>query len=154
MARNDVKARNDYAVEEIRDKKTINGKVHYQIKWSGYRKCTWEPAKNLKCPELVAEFEENFEEKVAAPLDTYEVEKITATRMVRNKPQYKVKWKGYSDSESMWEPLENVENLPALRSFEASQKKRKRTEKPSTSTSPEIKKRSTNRQLTFDAVSV
>ena len=40
----------------------------------------------------------------------YGVEKITDSRVVKNKIQYLVKWVGYPESESTWEPEANVRN--------------------------------------------
>jgi hypothetical protein len=48
-----------YEVEEILDKKTINGRTYYQIKWKGYpvEQSTWEIQSNLKfVKELIKEF--------------------------------------------------------------------------------------------------
>jgi hypothetical protein len=40
----------------------------------------------------------------------YEVEAIRGRRLFRNKVQYLVKWKGFSEKENTWEPLSNVVN--------------------------------------------
>ena len=39
----------EYEVEKIIDKRIINGKLEYKIKWVGYpmSQCTWEPIRNL-----------------------------------------------------------------------------------------------------------
>ena len=51
---------NEYFVERILDKKTVNGKVYYFVKWEDYpiSQSTWEPIKNLrKSMDLIYEFE-------------------------------------------------------------------------------------------------
>lgn len=40
----------------------------------------------------------------------WEVEYIKDSRVYRNKLQYLVKWKGYPQEESTWEPYENLEH--------------------------------------------
>jgi len=52
-----------FEVEEIRDKRSgKRGKVEYLIKWKGYAEIenTWEPAENLQCYGMIAEFEEKY----------------------------------------------------------------------------------------------
>lgn len=54
-----------YSVERILQKrKTRGGGIQYLLKWRGYtdNENTWEPKKNLGCPELVADFERNLKE--------------------------------------------------------------------------------------------
>lgn len=49
-----------FEVEEIRDKRSgKRGKIEYLIKWKGYAELenTWEPAENLQCFGMIAEFE-------------------------------------------------------------------------------------------------
>ena len=48
-----------YNIERIIDRRYINGKFEYKIKWEGYpmSQCTWEPLKNLEMAiELVEEY--------------------------------------------------------------------------------------------------
>ena len=44
----------------------------------------------------------------------YEVEEITGKKISKKGIFYKVKWKGYSSSESTWEPKENLTNVEEL----------------------------------------
>jgi Chromo (CHRromatin Organisation MOdifier) domain len=46
------------------------------------------------------------------------VENIMQDRRVRGKREFLVHWKGYSQHDSTWEPLCNVEGLQALIDFE------------------------------------
>ncbi|KAF9815633.1 hypothetical protein IEO21_04423 [Rhodonia placenta] len=46
--------------------------------------------------------------------EEYEVERIKDSRIFWRQLQYLVKWKGYNDSHTSWEPARNVANAPAL----------------------------------------
>ena len=50
---------NQYEVEKVLNKRKKRGRVHYLVKWLGYRDedNTWEPEDNLDCDEKIAEFE-------------------------------------------------------------------------------------------------
>ena len=49
-----------YNIEKILERRVVNGKFQYKIKWEGYpmSQCTWDPLKNLESvKELVEEFD-------------------------------------------------------------------------------------------------
>ena len=48
-----------YEVEKLLRKRKEGGRVHYLVKWLGYRDedNTWEPEDNLDCDEKIEEFE-------------------------------------------------------------------------------------------------
>jgi hypothetical protein len=48
----------EYQVEEILDCRLVRNATRYLIKWEGYphSENTWEPKRNLSCPELLADF--------------------------------------------------------------------------------------------------
>lgn len=44
----------------------------------------------------------------------FEVEKVIDKRFVKGRPEYKVKWKGYSEGESTWETAGNLSSIYEL----------------------------------------
>ena len=72
---------------------------------------------------------------------SYEVEDILDKKIDNGKIFYKVKWLGYSLSESTWEPESNLGQAPDIvRSFEMNLLKKKKNKLPENNLKPKIKK--------------
>lgn len=59
-----------FEVQKILDKKTVNGEIKYLLKWKGYsdRDNSWVKESKLDCSILVAAFEKNRIENILGML--------------------------------------------------------------------------------------
>ena len=71
----------------------------------------------------------------------YEVENILKKRIIKGKKEYLIKWKGYPENESTWEPLSHLRYIQyMIKEFEDKLKKENEEEKKEISENKEEKK--------------
>jgi len=77
------------------------------------------PVVGVKIKEEMKEETGEENEETEEKEKDFEVEKIMGRRQVRGRLQYLVKWRGFSEEENSWEPVENLDCPDKIGLFEA-----------------------------------
>ena len=104
MSDNDI-----YYIERILDKRKVNGKYEYKIKWEGYplNQSTWEPLENLQTAmELVNEFDKVYEQQNKDKNESKNNSYLKKKRLL--KKEVKKEEKGKEEIEQKEEKNENT----------------------------------------------
>ena len=107
MSDNDI-----YYIERILDKRKVNGKYEYKIKWEGYplNQSTWEPLENLQTAmELVNEFDKVYEQQNKDKNESKNNSYLKKKRLLKKevKKEEKKEEKGKEEIEQKEEKNEN-----------------------------------------------
>lgn len=56
-----------FIIEKIVDKRTVNGKVEYCLKWEGFNENenTWEEADDIDRTDLIKKYEDDLKERIS-----------------------------------------------------------------------------------------
>ena len=108
MSDNDI-----YYIERILDKRKVNGKYEYKIKWEGYplNQSTWEPLENLQTAmELVNEFDKVYEQQNKNKNESKNNSYLKKKRLL--KKEVKKEEKEEKGKEEIEQKEEKNENIP------------------------------------------
>lgn len=129
------KFQTNFEVEKILDsrhsciKRDIEwSQVEYLVKWKGIEEKfnTWEPFEVLSCPEMIKEYEDmpvrvystNHNLPIKIRLKKIQIQKILDARVVGEKHEYRIKWKGIETKVTTWEKAENLNCWKLIKDYQ------------------------------------
>ncbi|CAF0922604.1 unnamed protein product [Didymodactylos carnosus] len=122
---------NSYIVEKIlaKRKNKTSGNEEYCLKWKGYQRTTWEPAKNLtNCKQLLEEFEQNQSkvETLKAKSTLKNTTENNGTSIPHTRSQNKTPQLTISTLNGRYKHLKNDDSLTSNNNIKTSQSRKRR----------------------------
>jgi Chromo (CHRromatin Organisation MOdifier) domain len=118
---------------KIIDHRRLKGTIYYRVRWENYgpKDDTWQPKDSLNCNDLLKEYHDELnaailkreeakleaQRKAKSSNNEYEVEAIIASKTIKGRTKYRIRWKGWEEADDTWQFEEELNCLDLIRAF-------------------------------------